>query len=60
MKSQPPSAVPGPLTSNHWDVPIRVRLVPYIEFGRWLDGQLEQLVRRWSARAAPAARRHRR
>jgi hypothetical protein len=60
MKSQPTTVAVGSLASNHWDVPIRVRLVPYVEFSHWLDAQLQQLVGRWLDRAAPAARRGRR
>jgi hypothetical protein len=41
-------------------VPIRVRLVPYVEFSHWLDEALEKLVRQWSPRAAPSARKRRR
>jgi hypothetical protein len=60
MKTYPSSVAVGSLTSDHWDVPIRVRLGPYVEFSRWLDGQLRKLVRQWSGRAAPAARKTRR
>jgi hypothetical protein len=61
MKSQPvPSSGPAALTSEHWDVPIRVRLVPYVAFGQWIDRELEKLVARWIDRAAPAAQRRRR
>jgi hypothetical protein len=44
------------LTRNHWDVPIRVRLMPYVEFTCWLDEELEKLVERWAEKAAPNAR----
>jgi len=45
-----------------WDVPVRVRLRPYVEFIRRLDGELEKLVARWGHRAAhnaPGGRRSR-
>ncbi len=45
------------LTREHWDVPIRVRLMPYVEFTCWLDEELEKLVERWEGKAAPNARR---
>ena len=38
-----------------WDVPVRVRLEPYVEFIRRLDGELEELVARWAHTAAPGA-----
>jgi len=38
-----------------WDVPVRVRLRPYVEFIRRLDGELEELVARWARTAAPNA-----
>jgi hypothetical protein len=50
----------GSLGRDHWDVPIRVRLLTYVEFTRWLDGELEKLVARWAGQAAPAARRRQR
>jgi hypothetical protein len=56
MKSQSPHASPpGLLTAEHWDVPIRVRLVPYVAFGQWMDQELEKLVQRWVGKAAPCA-----
>ena len=42
----PQSEFSGALTRNHWDVPLRVRLLPYVEFSCWLDGELEKLVSR--------------
>ncbi len=45
----------GPLTQECWDVPIRVRLVPYVDFSEWLEKQLEHLVLRWQDKAAPCA-----
>jgi hypothetical protein len=53
-------AFSGALTREHWDVPIRVRLVPYVEFSRWLDGELDKLVGQWAAYASPRARNQRR
>jgi hypothetical protein len=38
-----------------WDVPVRVRLQPYVQFIRRLDGELEKLVARWADTAAPNA-----
>jgi hypothetical protein len=35
------------LTREHWDVPIRVRLLPFVEFSRDLDRELEELVARY-------------
>ena len=46
----------GALDREHWDVPIRVRLLPYVDFSRWLDGELDKLVMRWTDRAAPAVK----
>jgi len=43
------------ISRDHWDVPLRVRLQEYLQFGRRLDDQLRQLVGRWSHRAAPGA-----
>jgi hypothetical protein len=57
---QPKSAFCGALTRDHWDVPIRVRLLPYVEFSRRLDGELDKLVARWADQAAPNARQPRR
>jgi hypothetical protein len=57
MNTQPQSETPaGGLTRELWDVPIRVRLVPYVDFSRWLDAELEKLVLRWQGKAAPCAR----
>ncbi len=50
----------GALTREHWDVPIRVRLLPYVEFSRWLDGELDKLVTQWAGYASPSARNQRR
>jgi hypothetical protein len=43
------------IARDHWDVPVRVRLRPYVEFVRRLDGELETLVARWAHTAAPNA-----
>jgi hypothetical protein len=53
---QSQSEFTGALTRDHWDVPIRVRLLPYMDFSRWLDGELEKLVSEWADWAAPNAR----
>lgn len=61
MKSiQKPSLLSGVLTREHWDVPIRVRLLPYVGFSHWMDKELEKLVDRWWNRAAPCAKKKRR
>ena len=57
MNTQPQSETPtGALTRELWDVPIRVRLVPYVAFSQWLDEELEKLVLRWQEKAAPCVR----
>lgn len=33
--------------SEHWDVPMRVELRPYLEFNRRMACQLRELVERW-------------
>ncbi len=40
---------------DYWDVPVRVRLRPYVQFIHRLDGELEKLVARWAHIAAPNA-----
>lgn len=47
---------------DYWDVPVRVRLRPYVQFSCWLDGELQKLVARWAHTAAenPFLRRSRR
>jgi hypothetical protein len=56
MTTQPQPATPaGALTRELWDVPIRVRLVPYVAFSGWLDEELEKLIARWQGKAAPCA-----
>jgi hypothetical protein len=32
---------------EHWDVPMRVQLRPYLEFNRSMACQLRELVERW-------------
>jgi hypothetical protein len=32
---------------EHWDVPMRVQLRPYLEFNRRMACQLRELVERW-------------
>jgi hypothetical protein len=62
MNTQPQSEIPAKkaLTRELWDVPIRVRLVPYVAFSGWLDEELQKLVLRWQDKAAPCATRKRR
>ena len=56
MNTEPQSeTLAGTLTREHWDVPIRVGLAPYVAFNRWLDGELEKLITRWQGKAAPCA-----
>jgi hypothetical protein len=56
MNAQPQSETPAkPLPRERWDVPIRVRLEPYVAFSRRLDGELEKLVLQWQGKAAPCA-----
>ncbi len=43
------------ITRRHWDVPIRVRVVPYVRFIFRLDYELRELVARWIHTAAPNA-----
>lgn len=57
MKSAQSACSSRSLTREHWDVPIRVRLLPYIEFTHWIEEELEKLVDRWSDKAAPCAER---
>jgi hypothetical protein len=60
MNALPQSELPaGPLAPETWEAPIRVRLVPFVDFSEWLDEQLEQLVLRWRDKAAPCANRRR-
>ena len=43
------------IARDYWDVPVRVRLGPYVRFIRRLDDELEKLVARWVHTAAPSA-----
>jgi hypothetical protein len=57
MNTQPQSESPtGTLTRELWDVPIRVRLEPFVSFSTWLEEQLDKLVLRWQDKAAPCSR----
>jgi hypothetical protein len=56
MNTQPQSETPAEaLTRDLWNVPIRVRLVPYLAFSHWLEEELDKLVVRWQDKAAPCA-----
>jgi hypothetical protein len=35
------------ISPEHWDVPMRVELRPYLEFNRRIASQLRELVERW-------------
>ncbi len=48
------------IARDHWDVPVRVRLRPYLRFCRQIDGELEELVARWIHTMAPNSRSSRR
>lgn len=41
---------------EHWDVPVRVELRPYLDFNRRINMHLQQLVARWAKNAAPISR----
>ena len=41
------------IARHHWDVPVRVGLRPYVQFTRWMEGELEKLVAQWAHAAAP-------
>jgi hypothetical protein len=43
------------IARDYWDVPVRVRLRPYVHFIRQLDEDLEKLVAQWAHTAAPNA-----
>ncbi len=43
------------LGRQHWDEPIKIQKLHYKRFSRKLDRQLQKLVDRWSALAAPNA-----
>jgi hypothetical protein len=49
-----------PITRNHWDTPVRLRLVAYTRFCQGMDEALRELVARWAPLAAPCAREPRR
>lgn len=56
MKSEKQDLARGlRIDRDHWDVPIRVRLRPYLLFSRRLDGELHKLVGQWVHTAAPGA-----
>jgi hypothetical protein len=44
---------------EHWDVPVRVELRPYLDFNRRINMQLQHLVARWAKNAAPISRKFR-
>jgi hypothetical protein len=35
------------MSSEHWDVPMRVELRPFLEFNRRMACQMRELVERW-------------
>lgn len=41
---------------EHWDIPVRVELRPYLNFIRRIDCQLHALEERWSHTASPSAK----
>lgn len=43
------------ITPEHWDVPLRVGLIPYADFCARMETQLQTLVERWVHTAAPYA-----
>ena len=43
------------ITRDHWDVPVRVGLRPYVRFSLNMSRELEKLVARWAHTAAPNA-----
>jgi len=56
MSNKPTTAAEGVLIGReHWDVPVRVELRPYLDFVRRMDCQLRWLAIRWSHAASPAA-----
>ncbi len=56
MKSKKLNVADGlPIARDHWDVPLRVELRPYILFCRRMDDELQQLVDQWAHTAAPNA-----
>ena len=47
------------IARRHWDVPVRVPLRPYLQFSRCIDGQLCELIARWTHVAPPGAAKYR-
>ena len=45
------------IARDHWDVPVRVGLRPYVRFSLNMSRELEKLVARWAHTAAPNATR---
>jgi hypothetical protein len=45
------------ITRDHWDTPVRLRLIAYTRFCQHMDDLLNQLVVQWDHLAAPCARR---
>ena len=43
-----------PIARDHWDVPLRVGLIPYVYFSEQLDSQLDKLVERWAHVSVPS------
>jgi len=43
------------IARNHWDVPVRVALRPYVRFSLNMSRDLDKLVARWAHTAAPNA-----
>lgn len=41
---------------EHWDIPVRVGLRPYLDFIRHMDEQVRFLVIQWSHTASPSAK----
>jgi hypothetical protein len=44
------------ITRDHWDTPVRLRLIAYTRFCHQMDEALNQLVAQWDHLAAPCAR----
>jgi hypothetical protein len=43
------------ISAEHWDVPMRVELRPYLEFNRSIALQLRELEARWEKQSHPSA-----
>ncbi len=57
MSNKPATAAKAVLIGReHWDVPVRVGLLPYLAYARSMERQLHGLVVKWSHAAPPAAR----